>query len=1348
MADSNTFITDISYTNKDFQSVYNEQLDLAEKLTDKWAPRMSNESDPGVVLLKLNSMIADKNNYNIDKNILEAFPVSVTQEKNARNLFEQLGYSMKWYRSAKTDVSISWIGEQGSEDSYYKIPMFTMLCNDDGTVVYTLTEDCYITPSGTLYSGYVSDKSISTTVKAEEGIINEYSVDGNSIITLLNLDDNNRLYFDINSVAENGIFINNVKDDGTDLANYSDWERVDNLAVQKLGSKLYKFGVDNKNNCYLEFPADIDSLVGSGLRIHYLSSNGEAGNVKANTLTKFYNDVRDVDYNIVLDSSNTLITNGSASVGGYDPETIDEAYKNFKRIVGTFQTLVTIRDYQNAINNSELVSNSFVTDRTNDIQDSYSIVTDNGNLKGKKLIVEKDANDVPKMDAFSLKMYLLNWVDNVYDKTSYNKTFTMIESVDPSVSVLGYIDDVKSIQHDFVSLEPMKPLMFKNKYPVTVKIIPQYSVSEQQQREIENNVRLAIYDRFNAKSVEFGEEVTYDEVYDTIMNCDGRIKAIVLDELDFKTYAVIYDPTDEANKFKEILVSEVDPDYTELSNKIRLDIYTKSVLNGNTQLLKEVTDFEYGLNQEYVNLVSGETGDVPVLDEIEKITTETVIPVVFDEQGKFDYTIRDNEKIIFYSPNLVDDTQYGNYIRYEYAYDGQPMNYFIPSNSDYRLNVGEKICFYYKTSDDEDALYNYTVIGAGTIIRTSFNMLKTVNTISEMIGKDLQGTGTIPQSLQDKVSNMDTDLGANRTVSTRKFNTKVLANNVNKCYWILNTKETDAYGDYYELFKSDRREYILKSGEYFIYTNDTGTALEILGQGTKLTLSGTFDRPWKVYAIDNSVKNIAADGISAFSDNDWFTFKGSVCQVTAMEMQFLTLIEGDSIKITNDSGTEFNISNIPANVDLNNYTIEYNAPSSSSSGILPKIDIGFDSWEVVSNLGIRLSNYEPQTIREGQTIVMYQKSEDGTVISPVTINGDDGDKYVLSNIILYKDGGDNITTEFVDLEGNKTYLSIYAYESASVVGTKVVINDDGGCSLTFGNDIPTDYTEGMKFELSGTPGGIESGGSGVVLPNDTSRLIMFWKDTQYYYWYTYRRGDTIYNNMSSDIPNTANPVVVDIADSGKTKLGSPLAYIIEGLSDVIPASEDVLCTGSGLDNKINFRLPKGKYILQMRNNSSSLEKLELPFSAWETASEKLYAIDDIYALSKNTDFSNVKTSYLYLNIPQSPDSDFTKLHTLTFDIVKSPSIFTESISIDKIYRYDDSDEDFESVLKHIVGYDDDAGLDPTGYYNYTYQVEDSNRIDYPLKANSFNDVNHVCNQYMICQIGAIDVKVINRTKGQ
>ena len=64
-------LSNLSYTNKDFQSVYVELLDLAKKISYKWDPTVSNESDPGVLLLKLCAIIADKNNYNIDKNILE-----------------------------------------------------------------------------------------------------------------------------------------------------------------------------------------------------------------------------------------------------------------------------------------------------------------------------------------------------------------------------------------------------------------------------------------------------------------------------------------------------------------------------------------------------------------------------------------------------------------------------------------------------------------------------------------------------------------------------------------------------------------------------------------------------------------------------------------------------------------------------------------------------------------------------------------------------------------------------------------------------------------------------------------------------------------------------------------------------------------------------------------------------------------------------------------------------------------------------------------------------------------------------------------------------------------------------
>ena len=90
-------LNSLSYTNRDFQKIFPEQLDLVKGLTYKWTPAESNESDPGILLLKENAIIADKNNYQIDKNIMELSPATVTQIDNARQLFDQLGYRMNWW---------------------------------------------------------------------------------------------------------------------------------------------------------------------------------------------------------------------------------------------------------------------------------------------------------------------------------------------------------------------------------------------------------------------------------------------------------------------------------------------------------------------------------------------------------------------------------------------------------------------------------------------------------------------------------------------------------------------------------------------------------------------------------------------------------------------------------------------------------------------------------------------------------------------------------------------------------------------------------------------------------------------------------------------------------------------------------------------------------------------------------------------------------------------------------------------------------------------------------------------------------------------------------------------------
>ena len=79
-------IQNISYTNKDFGQIYPELLDVVKNITNKWDPETTNESDPGIVLLKALALVGDKLNYNIDKNTLEQFIASATQETSVRRL--------------------------------------------------------------------------------------------------------------------------------------------------------------------------------------------------------------------------------------------------------------------------------------------------------------------------------------------------------------------------------------------------------------------------------------------------------------------------------------------------------------------------------------------------------------------------------------------------------------------------------------------------------------------------------------------------------------------------------------------------------------------------------------------------------------------------------------------------------------------------------------------------------------------------------------------------------------------------------------------------------------------------------------------------------------------------------------------------------------------------------------------------------------------------------------------------------------------------------------------------------------------------------------------------------------
>ena len=93
-----------NYTARDYESAKEELLNIRNDLTEKWTS--TDESDPGVILIKEMAQAIDILSYNQDKQILECFPNSVSQLKNARQLYNLIGYKMKWYRSATCKVNL------------------------------------------------------------------------------------------------------------------------------------------------------------------------------------------------------------------------------------------------------------------------------------------------------------------------------------------------------------------------------------------------------------------------------------------------------------------------------------------------------------------------------------------------------------------------------------------------------------------------------------------------------------------------------------------------------------------------------------------------------------------------------------------------------------------------------------------------------------------------------------------------------------------------------------------------------------------------------------------------------------------------------------------------------------------------------------------------------------------------------------------------------------------------------------------------------------------------------------------------------------------------------------------
>lgn len=690
----------LSPTHKDFYQIWNELLETAGKLSERWDPSSStNESDPGIVLLKVLAAVSDKLNYNIDKNILEAFMPSASQRESMAKLCEMMGYNMKYYRAATTRVSITYKGEAFNEKAeLYQIPIdiFTNVKSGDGAINYVITEPASITRT-----------RLGVEVSAIAGeLVTCTTNDANNLIYLDSLDDNYRYYLPETQIAENGLFILNAITNsegqyaGEIKAVENFWERVENLNTVPLGSKVFKFGFDSARAIpYVQFPEDINTIIGDGLVINYIRSRGVSENISARTLSKlekpFSWSASSSGENLLstLSVDDFRVTNYSAAVNGNNPETLEQAYNNFKRVVGTFDTLVTCRDYMNKIyslteqdldiysnSTAPVVSNINVADVRTDINNavtvctfnekginyietvkqlSYSVikytqvkkytddqgkehsesndyyyevpskyiskatVIDPGSDESREADITNtalDPNDaqmvlkhstgapeVPKnteitvlsgfthkldtMDYSELKVYPQVPRIKVDTAEDFKKTFEvdprLVDTLFNSSSQL--LENCKTLTYKISGPQVGDITSINLKIKLSANIVTTRKVTSAEETEIRKNVQTALFNRFNAREVDFSAEILYEDVLKCIEEADARIKVVALNDFEWTPYVQVQEELTQPGEVKtgsdfKALTAEAGRDYLK-------ELVARNVVAGRVSLYEYDLDF-------------------------------------------------------------------------------------------------------------------------------------------------------------------------------------------------------------------------------------------------------------------------------------------------------------------------------------------------------------------------------------------------------------------------------------------------------------------------------------------------------------------------------------------------------------------------------------------------------------------------------------------------------------------------------------------------------------------------------------------------------------------------------------
>jgi hypothetical protein len=130
--------------------------------------------------------------------------------------------------------------------------------------------------------------------------------------------------------------------------------------------------------------------------------------------------------------------------------------------------------------------------------------------------------------------------------------------------------------HEFLPIDENLPYVYKNFYTLNGKIVTYHKVTDIQAQDIEDNVKKALFKKYNARNVDFGQSIDYDDIISTIQNADTRIKTVILSEPEYELRYTTFNDLDGSYTSSKSLMDVLDE-----GTPLMLKLLARMILSGN-----------------------------------------------------------------------------------------------------------------------------------------------------------------------------------------------------------------------------------------------------------------------------------------------------------------------------------------------------------------------------------------------------------------------------------------------------------------------------------------------------------------------------------------------------------------------------------------------------------------------------------------------------------------------------------------------------------------------------------------------------------------------------------------------